>query len=129
MESLSSESKSIALDILEDILTAIEKVEERTKEINTIDDFLCSSSGMVLLDATCMLLIAIGESLKNLDKTTNGVLLPTYPSIPWKNVKGLRDIIAHHYFDVDASQILWIIKNELSPLKKAICFFIEELKK
>ena len=127
MESLSSESKSIALDILEDILTAIEKVEERTKEINTIDDFLCSSSGMVLLDATCMLLIAIGESLKNLDKTTNGVLLPTYPSIPWKNVKGLRDIIAHHYFDVDASQILWIIKNELSPLKKAIQFFIKEL--
>ena len=128
MESLSSESKSIALDILEDILTAIEKVEERTKEINTIDDFLCSSSGMVLLDATCMLLIAIGESLKNLDKTTNGVLLPTYPSIPWKNVKGLRDIIAHHYFDVDASQILWIIKNELSPLKKAIQFFIKKLR-
>ena len=127
MESLSSESKSIALDILEDILTAIEKVEERTKEINTIDDFLCSSSGMVLLDATCMLLITIGESLKNLDKTTNGVLLPTYPSIPWKNVKGLRDIIAHHYFDVDASQILWIIKNELSPLKKAIQYFIKKL--
>lgn len=127
MEFLSSESKSIALDILEDILAAIEKVEERTKEINTIDDFLCSSSGMVLLDATCMLLIAIGESLKNLDKTTNGVLLPTYPSIPWKNVKGLRDIIAHHYFDVDASQILWIIKNELSPLKKAIQFFIKKL--
>ena len=48
MESLSSESKSIALDILEDILTAIEKVEERTKEINTIDDFLCSSSGVAL---------------------------------------------------------------------------------
>ena len=127
MESLSSESKSIALDILEDILTAIETVEERTKEINTIDDFLCSSSGMVLLDATSMLLIAIGESLKNLDKTTNGVLLPTYPSIPWKNVKGLRDIIAHHYFDVDASQILWIIKNELSPLKKAIQYFIKKL--
>ena len=41
MESLSSESKGIALDILEDILTAIEKVEERTKGINTIDDFLC----------------------------------------------------------------------------------------
>ena len=69
---------------------------------------------MVLLDATCMLLIAIGESLKNLDKTTNGQLLPTYPSIPWKNVKGLRDIIAHHYFDVDAAQILWIIQNEIN---------------
>ena len=88
MEFLSSESKSISIDILEDILSAIERVEERTKDIKTIDDFLCSSSGMVLLDATCMLLIAIGESLKNLDKTTEGKLLPTYPSIPWKNVKG-----------------------------------------
>ena len=128
MESLSSENKGIALDILEDILSAIEKLENRTKDIQSVDDFLCSSSGMVLLDATCMLLIAIGESLKNLDKTTDGKLLPTYPSIPWKNVKGLRDIIAHHYFDVDASQILWIIKNEISPLKEAISYFINELK-
>ena len=129
MESLSSESKSIALDILEDILSAIGRLEDRTKDVQTTDDFLCSSSGMVLLDATCMLLIAIGESLKNLDKTTDGKLLPTYPSIPWKNVKGMRDIIAHHYFDVDASQILWIIKNEIVPLKTAIQFFINELNK
>ena len=129
MEFLSSESKSISIDILEDILSAIERVEERTKDIKTIDDFLCSSSGMVLLDATCMLLIAIGESLKNLDKTTEGKLLPTYPSIPWKNVKGMRDIIAHHYFDVDAGQILWIVKNEIEPLKSAILFFTDELKK
>ena len=127
MESLSSETKGIALDILEDIFSAIEKLEDRTKDVQSVDDFLNSSSGMVLLDATCMLLIAIGESLKNLDKTTNGLLLPTYPSIPWKNVKGLRDIIAHHYFDVDASQILWIIKNEVSPLKDAIAFFMKEL--
>lgn len=129
MESLSSESKNIALDILEDILSAIGRLEDRTKDVQTADDFLCSSSGMVLLDATCMLLIAIGESLKNLDKTTDGKLLPTYPSIPWKNVKGMRDIIAHHYFDVDASQILWIIKNEVAPLKTAIQYFIRELKK
>ena len=129
MESLSSESKSIALDILEDILSAINRLEDRTKDVHTTDDFLCSSSGMVLLDATGMLLIAIGESLKNLDKTTDGKLLPTYPSIPWKNVKGMRDIIAHHYFDVDASQILWIIKNEIAPLKTAIQFFIDELNK
>ena len=82
MESLSSESKSIALDILEDILSAIDRLEDRTKDVQTTDDFLSSSSGMVLLDATCMLLIAIGESLKNLDKNTDGKLLPTYPSIP-----------------------------------------------
>ena len=129
MLSLSSENKELALDILYDILSAIEKLQERTRKIHSVDDFLGSADGMILLDATCKLLIAIGESLKNLDKTTNGLLLPTYPSIPWKNVKGLRDIIAHHYFDVDASQILWIIKNEISPLKEAVRFFISELGK
>ena len=127
MLSLSSEQISIAKDILEDILSAIKRLEERTKSVRSIDDFIGSSENMVLLDATCMLLIAIGESLKNLDKTTDGQLLPTYPSIPWKNVKGLRDIIAHHYFDVDAAQILWIIQNEIKPLKKAIEYFIKEL--
>ena len=127
MLSLSSEQKSIAKDILEDILSAIERLEERTSKVRSIDDFVGSSEGQILLDATCMLLIAIGESLKNLDKTTDGLLLPTYPDIPWKNVKGLRDIIAHHYFDVDAAQILWIIQNEITPLKKAIQHFIKEV--
>ena len=67
-----------------------------------------------------MQFIAIGESLKGLDKVTNGKLLPTHPEIDWKNVKGLRDIIAHHYFEVDADQIWWIIEHELQPLKVAI---------
>ncbi|MBR3011608.1 MAG: DUF86 domain-containing protein [Prevotella sp.] len=112
MESLSSEQRELALDILIDIQSAFERIRERTKGIRSVDDFLSSEQGMIVLDATCMLLIAVGESLKNLDKVTEGKLLPTYPSIPWKQVKGLRDIIAHHYFDIDASQIFWILSNE-----------------
>ena len=128
MLSLSSENKELALDILYDILSAIEKLQERTRKIHSVDDFLGSADGMILLDATCMLLIAIGESLKNLDKVTNGELLPIYPSVSWKQVKGLRDIISHHYFDVDADQILWIVLYEITPLKTAITYFIGELK-
>ena len=127
MESLSSENKDLALDILSDIQSAIEKIRERTRGIRSVDDFLASEHGMMVLDATCMLLIAIGESLKNLDKVTEGKLLPTYSFIPWKQIKGLRDIIAHHYFDIDASQIHWILSNELAPLEQAIRFFIDNL--
>ena len=127
MESMYSEQRSLALDILYDILSAIERLQERTSRIHDVDDFLGSSDGMILLDATCMLLIAIGESLKNLDKVTEGRLLPTYPSIPWKQVKGMRDIISHHYFDVDPAQVLWIMMNEITPLKNAIKTFIEKL--
>ena len=127
MESLSSENKSIALDILYDIQSALKRLQERTENIHEVDDFLGSPNGMILLDATCMLLIAIGESLKNLDKVTEGRLLPTYASIPWKHVKGMRDIISHHYFDVDPSQVLWIVTNEIEPLKTAIDIFISKL--
>ena len=40
MESLSSEAKSLALDILLDIQSAIEKLKERTQHIYDVDDFL-----------------------------------------------------------------------------------------
>lgn len=127
MESLSFERKSLALDILLDIQSAIKRLQERTRNIHDIDDFLGSPDGMILLDATCMLLIAIGESLKNLDKVTDGKLLPMYPTIPWKQVKGMRDIISHHYFDIDPAQVLWIVTNEITPLNTAIEFFINTL--
>ena len=118
---------TLALDILQDIKSAIERIRERTKAISSPDDFGTSSNGEMALESVCMLLIAVGESLKNLDKVTGGQLLPTYPSIPWKNVKGLRDIIVHHYFDVDAGQIWWIVSHEITPLEQAIDFFIEKL--
>ena len=54
-------------------------------------------------------------------------LLPTYPSIPWKKVMGIRDIMAHHYFEVDADVVFEVINKELEPLKKAILFFKEQI--
>jgi uncharacterized protein with HEPN domain len=48
-----------------------------------------------------MMLIAIGENLKNLDKITGGTILPQYPEMDWKGAKGMRDIISHHYFDLE----------------------------
>lgn len=74
-----------------------------------------------------MVIIALGEAVKTLDKLTEKKLLPTYPSIDWKKVMGARDIMAHHYFDVDAEEAFSIIKNDLDPLKKAIDYFIKEV--
>ena len=127
MESLSSESKSIALDILEDILSAIEKLEERTKDVHSIDDFLSSPSGMVLLDAVCMNLIAIGEAVENLDKVSNGELLPRYPQLQWGSIMRMRDKIAHHYFEIDAEVVLLTIKEDIPLVKTTIEKMIAEL--
>lgn len=126
MEFLSSNKKIVAYNILIQIEEAIVKIQHRTAEIHSADDFLLTSGGMEKLDAACMLLIAIGESLKNLDKVTEKKLLITDSTIPWSDVMGVRDIIAHHYFNIDAEEIWWIISNELTPLLSSIRNFIKQ---
>lgn len=117
---LKSSRKELAIDILKRIEDAIERLQERTKNIKSVDDFLRSPSGMEKLDATCMLLIAIGESLKSFDKITDKQILCKNESIPWSDIMGVRDIIAHHYFDIDAEEIFNIINNDLEPLAESI---------
>jgi uncharacterized protein with HEPN domain len=86
-----------------------------------------SDSGTEKLDAICMQLIAIGEALKNLDKITNDSLLPKYPEIDWKKVKGMRDIISHHYFDIDAEAIHKACKDHIKQLAKVIKRIMHEV--
>lgn len=103
-------------EILSQILTAAHRIERRSKDIFAPDDFLISDAGIDKLDAICMMLIAIGESLKNLDKVTDGKLLVRFPEVDWKGAKGMRDIISHHYFDLNAEVVFSICKNRIPGL-------------
>ena len=120
--------KLIAFHTLELIRDSLELIEKRWSDIYSVDDFLLSDSGMMKLDSVCMKLTAIGESIKNLDKITNKELLVKYPEIPWRNVMGIRDIIVHHYFDVDADEIFRICKEDIPQLYKVIIKIINDLK-
>lgn len=75
-----------------------------------------------------MLLIAIGENIKNIDKVTAGSLLPLYPQVDWKKAKGMRDLISHHYFEVDADVIYHVCANYLEPMAQTITRIIKELR-
>jgi uncharacterized protein with HEPN domain len=88
--------------------------------INSADDFTGWDEGMEKLDAICMQLIAVGESPKNLDKITSKKVLAKYPEIEWKKVMGMRDIISHHYFDVDAEAIFDVCQNHIDRLASTI---------
>ena len=120
-------NKELVLNIFKQIKDATEKVIFRFEQIESVDDFTNSNAGMEKLDAICMQLIAIGESLKNVDKITNKTLLSKYSEIDWKGVKGLRDIISHHYFDVDAEQIYWVCDKNIPLLKRTIIQIINDL--
>jgi uncharacterized protein with HEPN domain len=67
-----------------------------------------------------MKLAAVGESIKSLDKVTHKELLCRYPQINWRQAMGMRDIIVHHYFDVDAEQIYKTLKEDIPILLAAL---------
>ena len=74
-----------------------------------------------------MMLIVIGESLKNLDKVTDGKLLIQYPEVDWKKAKGMRNIITHHYADINPEAVFYTCKNKIPFLEKTIKKIVDEL--
>lgn len=76
------------------------------------NDFTDTPSGVEKMDAICMMLIVIGESLKKLDKVTDNDLLSKYPDIDWKKAKGMRDIITHHYANINAETVFFTCKKK-----------------
>ena len=73
--------RELAFSSLTQIQSLLDTITLRSEKVSDINDFLSSPSGMLLLDAICMNLIALGEAIKNLDKVTNGELLPKYPGV------------------------------------------------
>lgn len=119
--------KRLVLEILLQIQTASQTVLDRFEPIKAASDFTDSPAGQEKLDSICMLLIAIGESLKKLDRITEGALLAKYPQIDWKKAKGLRDIISHQYFDVNAEAIFDVCQTKIKLLSDTIAKIVEDL--
>ena len=115
-------------EILTQILEAAKRVEKRFKPVDSADFFLMSEEGLEKLDGICMQLIAIGESLKNLDKVTEKKLLVRYPQVDWKSVKGVRDIISHHYFDLNAEAIYDVCEKDIPLFIHTVEKIIEDVK-
>ncbi|MBQ6068698.1 MAG: DUF86 domain-containing protein [Bacteroidales bacterium] len=112
-------NKYLVASSLHQIQSLLNTISERTKNVTDVNDFLSSPNGMILLDAVCMNLIALGEAVKNLDKVSDGELLPKYNQIQWGGIMRMRDKIAHHYFEVDAEVVLLTVKEDI-PLVKSI---------
>ena len=114
--------------LLKKIFQTVERILANSETITSPSFYLLTPSGMERLESTCMLLIAIGEGVKGVDKLTDKKLLSFYPEMDWKGVMGMRDIIAHHYFDLDAEIVYDVIKHDLPKLKDVLQQIIDDLK-
>jgi uncharacterized protein with HEPN domain len=75
----------------------------------------------LLHDALLFQFVVIGEAVKNLAAETRD----SEPEIPWLDVAGLRDLIAHEYFRIDINRVLAIVERDLPPLERAIDRLLE----
>ena len=63
-----------------------------------------------------MRLLEIGEAVKALSSTTTSV----EPDIKWRQIAGMRDVLAHHYFATHPEIIQATIDKDLNPLDEAV---------
>lgn len=121
-------SKDIMLDMLDYIRHQAEFIIETTEDVKELNDFLCSQSGMVLYNSTCMCLQTIGETVRKIDGLTDRKFLDKcYPEVPWRSIIGMRNIISHEYAATDPEKVFNTIKLDIPALLQKMDEVIEDV--
>ena len=108
------------IELLTFIEKSVELIRKRFASIECADDFLADDGGLEKLDSIILRIQTIGEALKNIDKHQQGFLEEAAPSEYWSNIIKLRDLISHHYVDIDAETIYMICDEKMDELQRNI---------
>ena len=122
-----SENTRLAQETLLNIKRAILMLQEWNEGVESADEWLSSTYGMQKLAGNAMMIEVIGEEVKKVEKRLGTEFLNLRPEIPWREVMGMRNHIAHGYFDINELYVFSVIKNDLSPLLEAIDYLISVL--
>ena len=103
------------------IKTAIDEMELAEKMSEPIiepDDFGKNLNGMTIFRACSMSIQCITENFTKVRNLTKSGFFKKYSTIPWKEVFGMRNFIAHEYANVDEEAIFTTLKTDLPALKQ-----------
>lgn len=97
---------------LDDILVAIERIRGYLQGVSRSN----LERDTRTLDAVLRNLEIIGEAAKQLPPDFR----ERSPQIEWRKIAGMRDLLAHAYFEVDL-EIVWdVVTNKLGPLESGV---------
>ena len=122
-----SENMRLAQETLRNIERAILMLQEWNEGVESADEWLSSTYGMQKLAGNAMMIEVIGEEVKKVEKRLGTEFLNLRPEIPWREVMGMRNHIAHGYFDINELYVFSVIQNDLAPLLEAIDYLISVL--
>lgn len=118
-----------ALQTIESIEETIIQLINWNRNVVSSESYYSSENGMQLLAANCTLITAIGEGVNRVNKILPNYLSANYPSIPWHAIIGMRNHIAHGYFELDADLIYEAVSQDVPPLLDVIRHIKEDLNK
>ncbi|MGL5083905.1 MAG: HepT-like ribonuclease domain-containing protein [Microcoleaceae cyanobacterium] len=93
-------------ETLIDIVEAIKLILRYVEAVN----FANLAANIEKQDAILRRITIIGEATKRLSKDFR----EQHPTIPWKEIAGMRDVITHDYDEVDLDEV-WTVINENLP--------------
>ena len=102
--------RDVLIGCIELMLESVELIERRFLEIQLPEDFVSSPEGVTLLDAVSMRLQVIGESVRKIQKL-DSTFLTAYSDIEWDKLARFRDLVSHHYADIDHEIVFDICKT------------------
>lgn len=108
-------------DYLQDILDAIEKVEGFTQGMD-YEQFAADDKTVF---AVIRALEIIGEASKKIPKSVKD----KYPSVPWREIAGIRDKLIHGYFGVNIAVIWKTVEQDIPDLRPSIVKIIKDTAK
>lgn len=91
------------IDNSERILTLLDQIEEACRRATSFVeglDYEAFMSDERTQQAVAMSLMVIGEAVSRLH-ARHRAFLDQFPNAPWQNMRGMRNRIAHGYFDLD----------------------------
>ena len=106
-------------DRLRDILEAIERVDAYAKGI-TFEQFCLDRK---TIEAAQFNFIVIGEAARHVPED----IVAQHPEVAWREMRGLRNIVAHAYFNVSLPVVWETMVSDLPPLVAAIRELLEQI--
>jgi uncharacterized protein with HEPN domain len=114
---------------LEDYLAHIvEAIERATSYVQPLPDRAAFEQNPQVQDAVVRNIEIIGEAANQINRMAPEYIAQ-HPALPWDDMRDMRNIVIHAYFDVDLEIVWQTVHEDLPKLKQQIDHLLTEAAK